>query len=449
MRSTFKVVVLVLALLLVAGGSFLFLVKFESQAPEVRVSGLPEVAGRKWSFTVYAQDARSGLREIEVGLIQGKTQTLLKKESFPVTLLTGSKVKEKSWSFEVEPLKLGLTEGEALVWVRVRDASWREGLKGNFTEKRVKIRLDLTPPRVTLLRGTIYIARGGSALVLYKLNENPTKSGVFLNGHFFRGYPLKEGVYAALVALSVEDKTIRRFGVYAEDKAGNSLELPVNYYLQKRRYPSFKMRISEGFLSRKMPEFISRYPEAQKASLVETFIWVNQTLRSENNQRIVEITSRTSEVPFSLKGAMLPLPRAAKRSDFGEFRTYYYQGRKISSAWHLGLDLASVAGSPVPAAADGRVVFADYLGIYGNTIIIDHGLGLYTLYAHLAGVEVSQGTEVTRGQIIGHTDTTGLAGGDHLHFSVIVQGVFVNPIEWLDPHWVKVRILEPLKPYLD
>ena len=449
MRIVFKALILLTVLMLVAGGSFLFLVKFEAHSPEVQVSGLPETAGRKFSFTVYAKDVRSGLREIEVALIQGESRVLLKRESFPVTFLKGSKVKEKSWPFEVEPLKLGLREGEAYLLVKVRDASWREGLKGNLTEKRLKIKLDLTPPRVTLLSGTVYIARGGSALVLYKLNEQPSKSGIIVNDHFFMGYPLKNGVYAGLVALPVEDKNVRRFVIYAEDKAGNALEIPVNYYLQKRHYTSFKMRISDGFLSRKMPEFISRYPEAQKASLIETFIWVNQTLRSENNQKIVKITSRASENTFTLKGAMLPLPHSAKRSDFGEFRTYYYKGRKVSSAWHLGLDLASVARSPVPAAADGRVVFADYLGIYGNTVIIDHGLGLYTLYAHLAGLEISPGADVKRGQIIGHTDTTGLAGGDHLHFSVIVQGVFVNPIEWLDPHWVKVRILDPLKPYLN
>ena len=106
-----------------------------------------------------------------------------------------------------------------------------------------------------------------------------------------------------------------------------------------------------------------------------------------------------------------------------------------------------MARSPVPAAASGKVVFADYLGIYGNTVILDHGLGLYTLYAHLAGIEVQVGQEVSAGETIGHTDTTGLAGGDHLHFSVLVQGVFVTPIEWFDPRWVKGRILGPLEAY--
>ncbi len=447
MKAFFKFLLFVLILGLIGGGTFIFWMKFESQGPEIRVSGLPEVAGRHWSFTVQIRDARSGLREAEVFLIQGKTRVPLKQVTYPVNFLKGSAVREESWQFEVEPLKMGLREGELLLVVKARDASWRNTLRGNPAEARYSLKLDLTPPRLALLGGRVYIARGGAALVLYQVNEEPAKAGVKLNEHFFQGYPLKNGIYAALVALPVTEKQISKFSVYAEDAAGNALEIPVDYYLQKRKYPRFRMRISSSFLERKMPEFLSRYPEARKANLLETFLWVNQELRAQNNRQIAELTSRISDQPFQLKGAMLALPRSAKKSDFGEFRTYYYQGKKVSQAWHLGLDLASVARSPVPAAAPGKVVWADYLGIYGYTVILDHGMGLYTLYAHLAGLEISPGVTVKRGQIIGHTDTTGLAGGDHLHFSVLVQGIFVNPVEWLDPHWVKVRILDRLAPY--
>ncbi len=428
-------------------GAFLFFVKFESDGPELEVSGLSPVVGKRFSFVVKARDPKSGLKEVKVFVSQGKKRVLLKEESFPVTLLKGSEVKSLEWKVEVRPLELGLKEGEAKVEVFARDASWQHAFKGNLSKKFYSVRLDLTPPRVSLVTRSVYIVRGGSALVLYRLEEEPKTSGVWVNQNFFRGIHLKEGVYGVIVGVPVTDRSLKRLSVYVEDEAGNSLEIPLPHRFYNRKYPSYRMRISDAFLSRKMPEFISRYPEAQKEDLLKTFVWVNETLREKNNAEIKRLVSGYLSSEFFVSGAMKALPRSAKKSDFGEFREYYYRGRKVSEAWHLGLDLASVAGSPVPAAEKGRVIFADYLGIYGNTVIIDHGMGLFTLYAHLANFEVSVGELVERGRIIGYTDTTGLAGGDHLHFSVIVQGIFVNPIEWIDPRWVKSRIIAPLSLY--
>ncbi len=447
MKTFLKVLILILLLAICGAAVFIFFIKLESEAPNITVEGLPELAGRKLTFTVRVSDERSGLRGLKVYLLQGKKRVLLKEEAYPVSFLKGSTVHAKALSLTVSPVEKGLSEGPAALLIEATDASWRNHLQGNLATQRFAFTLDLTPPRVTLVSRIIYIARGGSALVLYRVGEEVSRTGVFLNEHFFRGYPLKEGAYAALVALPVFETQVKRFTVFAEDKAGNRLEIPVSYYLQRRRYPRVKMRLSDRFLSVKMPEFLSRYPEAQKGGLLETFIWVNEILRRRNNQTIAKLTSKPSQTSFTLTGALKALPRSAKRADFGEHRSYYYRGRKVSEAWHLGLDLASVARSPVPAAASGKVIFADYLGIYGNTVILDHGLGLYTLYAHLAGIEVQVGQEVSAGETIGHTDTTGLAGGDHLHFSVLVQGVFVTPIEWFDPRWVKVRILGPLEAY--
>ncbi len=85
------------------------------------------------------------------------------------------------------------------------------------------------------------------------------------------------------------------------------------------------------------------------------------------------------------------------------------------------------------------------MGIYGQCIIIDHGLGLQTLYAHLSSMAVEVGDVVERGQIIGRTGATGLAGGDHLHYGIIVGGVPVNPIEWWDKNWVRNNITSKLQ----
>ena len=91
------------------------------------------------------------------------------------------------------------------------------------------------------------------------------------------------------------------------------------------------------------------------------------------------------------------------------------------------------------------MVYADDLGIYGQCVIIDHGLGLQSLYGHLSRISVKPGDPVQKGQIIGNTGDTGLAGGDHLHFGTAISGEQVNPIEWWDPSWIKNNVTGKLQ----
>jgi murein DD-endopeptidase MepM/ murein hydrolase activator NlpD len=131
-------------------------------------------------------------------------------------------------------------------------------------------------------------------------------------------------------------------------------------------------------------------------------------------------------------------------SAFADQRTYRYQGREVDHQTHLGFDLASFANSPVHAANRGKVLYAADLGIYGNCIIIDHGLGVQSLYAHLSSFEVPVGAIVDKGQELGKSGQTGMAGGDHLHFTMLVNGQMVNPVEWWDPHWIDDRVKRKL-----
>ena len=106
-----------------------------------------------------------------------------------------------------------------------------------------------------------------------------------------------------------------------------------------------------------------------------------------------------------------------------------YNGGEISS-YHSGADFASAPSTPIYAAADGVVVLADSLNIRGNTIVIDHGWGIYTLYAHQTAFNVALGDRVVTGQVIGTAGSTGRVTGPHLHWEVWVNGIPVNPITW-------------------
>ena len=100
---------------------------------------------------------------------------------------------------------------------------------------------------------------------------------------------------------------------------------------------------------------------------------------------------------------------------------------------HTGIDIAAPGGTPIKAAAAGRVVHAGWKGAYGVCVIIDHGSGMSTVYGHMrsGSLKVSSGQVVSRGQVIGGCGTTGLSTGNHLHFEVRTNGRLVNPIDYL------------------
>jgi murein DD-endopeptidase MepM/ murein hydrolase activator NlpD len=145
------------------------------------------------------------------------------------------------------------------------------------------------------------------------------------------------------------------------------------------------------------------------------------------------------------QGIFSRLPNAANRARFADHRTYYYKGREIDRQVHLGIDLASVSNSPVPAGNTGVVVFAQHLGIYGKTVILDHGYGLFSMYSHLSQIAVQVGGRVSRGDKLGRTGSTGMAGGDHLHFSILINDTFVNPVEWWDRKWIQNNVTSKIE----
>ena len=124
----------------------------------------------------------------------------------------------------------------------------------------------------------------------------------------------------------------------------------------------------------------------------------------------------------------LPLNEAAYSSSFGTLRSY--NGGPYSG-FHRGLDFRGAPGTPVYAAADGVVVLSEVLELYGNTVILSHGLGVCSAYMHLSERSVAHRDEVAAGDALGEVGATGLATGPHLHFEIRVEGVPVAPLQWL------------------
>ncbi|MDA8164152.1 MAG: M23 family metallopeptidase [Desulfobacteraceae bacterium] len=444
-KGSSPALLLIPLLILAAVGAVLWRLH-EGEPPQITFAHEPQFLGSKSTISFKASDAKSGLASLHVALIQGQKtadvydQKLERRGWFSSA---GPNVLEAS--FQVEPKTLGFAQGNAELVVTAHDFSWRNFRRGNVTTLTIPVVIDTRPPLVSVLNATRYIRNGGSGVVVYRTDEPAGRHGVVVNDNFNPGYPLAgqpENTYVAYVAVPHQADSVNAY-VTAVDKAGNEARVPVPFIFKKKEYRNDTLEISDSFLNSKMPEFQAHYDLS--GTPVEQFIEVNNRVRKENNAKIKEVCSiSTSERLW--KGAFLQMARSSRRAGYADHRTYTYQGKEIDNQYHLGLDLASTAHANVDASNRGKVVFADYLGIYGNAVILDHGQGVFSLYGHMSQIKVKVGDLVEQGGLLGQSGFTGMAGGDHLHFSILVNGLFVDPVEWLDPHWLQVSIDDFVKP---
>jgi murein DD-endopeptidase MepM/ murein hydrolase activator NlpD len=233
--------------------------------------------------------------------------------------------------------------------------------------------------------------------------------------------------------------------LFARDEAGNTARADFEYRPFPKAFRRSRIELNDQFLNRVVPAILENTPDIKaEGSVLEQFLVLNGELRRKNAQQIAGLASKASQAPL-LTGEFKQLANSKVESAFADHRTYLYKGREVDQQVHLGFDLATTANAPIVASNRGTVIFADYLGIYGNTVVIDHGLGLQSLYAHLSSFDTSVGQTVEKGQTVGRSGTTGLAGGDHLHFTMLVQGRMVSPVEFWDPHWLEDRVLRKLR----
>jgi murein DD-endopeptidase MepM/ murein hydrolase activator NlpD len=438
-----KRLLLVLGSLLLAGLGVVLYLKLEGTGPAVSMEGLDAAVRAAHDLRLNVSDPESGIRSVNISLVQGEKTAVLFDESYPaINFIVGGEVFDKSLAVTIEPKKQGLSDGDALLRLIANDYSWRNWWQGNRTVIERPVRIDFRPPRVEVLSRQHNINQGGAGLVVYKLSEACPEHGVQVGDNFFQGYALAgdpEGRLACLFALDYRQGKGTEVFLSAKDSAGNQSKAGFYHHIRAKKFKKDLIRLSDGFLARKMPEFEYSLSGTPPATPVDKFLSVNQDLRRANAEAFQKMT-RDSEGTLYWTGPFLRLPNAARKANFADHREYQYQGKTIDRQVHVGIDLASLAHAPVPAGNSGKVIFTGPVGIYGETVAIDHGLGLFSTYSHLSSIQVEAGQMVSRGDIIGNTGATGLAGGDHLHYGMLVGGVFVNPVEWWDPAWIQNNI---------
>jgi murein DD-endopeptidase MepM/ murein hydrolase activator NlpD len=432
------------AALVLAGGGFLLWTRLEGTPPEVRAPAEVLLGNAPRTLELTLVDAGTGLRDVRVSLVHAQGETELVHEDFPGSLLTGAAAAAAPATLEVtlDPGAVPRELDSAVLRVSARDWAWRGGLRGNEARVDVPVRIDRVAPRIEVASGLTYVKRGGSGVVVYGVSEPTTRDGVEVADTFFRGYPLG-GRRVAIFAVPTDAPPDPKIRVVAEDAAGNKGTAGWAVVVKERTLPEANVTLPESFLENKVVA-LAQADGIDTADLEKAFDQVNTQMRAHNEAKIREVVADSA--PEKLwSGVFEQLANSKVTSRFAERRTYFVGGKAVSHATHFGYDLAATANTPVTAAAAGRVVYAGDLGIYGNCVIIDHGLGLASLYGHLASLGVSVGDRVEKGQVLGRSDSTGLAGGDHLHFAILVGGVYVDPLEWWDPKWVS-RNEESLAP---
>jgi murein DD-endopeptidase MepM/ murein hydrolase activator NlpD len=436
--------ILVVLVVLGIGAAALWINAGRTEGPTIEIGGAG-IVGQTGEIAVKVTAPEGALTGFTVALRQGGTTTTL----FELTPATAAEVTsngdEVNLTRPVGRRTLPeLQAGDAEISVTaVRPVLF--GLREASATATRMLEVRLTPPQVAVLSQFHYINHGGSELVVYRVNPPDSESGVRVGDYEYRGFPAGSADPAlrlAFFALLWDQDLNTPITVFARDSLGNEGSGTFDKRVFPKQFRKSTINLDDRFLARVVPSILQNSPELKvgdPGDLLASYLAINRELRRMNNGTIASLALETApEVLW--RGPFKQLINTAVEAGFADQRTYVYDGKDVDHQVHLGFDLASTALAPVRAANRGRVVHAGWLGIYGNCVILDHGMGLQSLYAHLSSIGVSQGQDVESEAEVGRSGATGLAGGDHLHFTMLLGGNAITPIDWWSAQWVQDRI---------
>ncbi|MDP3047783.1 MAG: M23 family metallopeptidase [Chloroflexota bacterium] len=289
-----------------------------------------------------------------------------------------------------------LQDGEHILWAEARDQSRQR----NLARAQVTLRTENTAPTITVTLDPSTPAQGQAAVLRVTLSKAATVTASY-DGNPMLLVPLSDTVRWGLLGFGADAKLVTHtLTLAATDWLGNS----------SRVTQTFSVTVTKFIV-----EDIELPPDR-----------VGLANSPDEAQRLAQASAVVTTAPLWQGLFRVPAPGEVT-APFGEARSY--NGGPVAS-WHGGVDLAAPAGGPVLAAAAGRVVLAQKLTVQGNTVVIDHGLGLISAYFHMDAIQVKVGDAVKQGQAVGVVGNTGLSTGPHLHWEIRLGGVPVDPWQW-------------------
>jgi murein DD-endopeptidase MepM/ murein hydrolase activator NlpD len=445
--------VLLVFVALIVGAIVVWVKAGNAPGPAIEITG-PPVIGRTGEISVSVVTPKAALKRLEIALVQDSTTVpvfALTHENAAELTVTGDRVSitRASGKNVVPALKQGSAEIRVTA---VRPVFF--GLREAAATLARGVEVRLLPPQIAVVSSFHYINHGGSEAVVYRVTPPDAQSGVKVGDYEYPGFPASgAGIASGDPALRVAffallwDQDVKApIRVYARDSVGNESSGSFDYRVFPKQFRSSRIDLDDAFLAKVVPPIVQNSPELKvddPSDLLAAYLKINRELRRMNNETITKLEAQTSP-EILWRGPFKQLLNTAVEAGFADQRTYVYKGKEVDRQVHLGFDLASIAGAPVKAANRGRVLHAGWLGIYGNCVILDHGMGLMSLYAHLSSIEVQVGDMVDLDKELGRSGSTGLAGGDHLHFTMLLAGNAVTPIDWWSAQWLQDRITRKL-----
>jgi murein DD-endopeptidase MepM/ murein hydrolase activator NlpD len=446
---------LILILVLAAGGAYV--VAGRAAGPSIEIGKPEKFVGTSTPLQVSFGAPEAKLSSARVVFEQGGKQTPL----YTLENATGATVKMDGPDKLLVTRDIGkqaipdLKSGPARIVVTASRKVFR-GLRTIQSTATRDVQVRLERPSVSVVSSKHYVNLGGSEMVVYRATPADVTSGVLVGDLEYPGYP---ATGATMDGVSISDPSLRiaffalRYDqdlktpmhLFARDEAGNSARGDFDYLTFPKPFKKSRIQLDDKFLDRVVPAILAGTTEVKpEGDELAKFLVINGELRRKNAAKIASLAKESAPEMYWRGVVFHPFSNNAVESAFADQRTYVYKGKDVDQQTHLGFDLASFTGVPIVAANRGKVVFADELGIYGNCVVVDHGMGVQSLYGHLSSISVKAGEMVEKEKELGRSGMTGLAGGDHLHFTMLVNGQMVNPVEWWDAHWIQDRILRKL-----
>jgi murein DD-endopeptidase MepM/ murein hydrolase activator NlpD len=434
-------------LLLVAAGSIFYIARRETP-PAVTVEKPDRVVGQTGTLTISFGTPADKLKDVSIAVEQNGQVIPIANGSANLVQVQPDLLRT-SLPFGKQAVPQ-LKSGPARIVVSATRKSFLN-LRTLTTTASKEIQVRLEPPRIAVVSTHHYVNHGGTEFVVYRATPPDVASGVRVGNVEYPGFAVGNdpAVKGAFFALLYDQELRTKIVAFARDEAGNEATSPFIDNVFEKPQKKSRIELDDKFIGRVVPDILQNSPElkleppAAGADMVPAFLEVNGELRRRNADQIAALAKRTS--PTRLwDGPFVQLGNSKVEAAFADHRTYVYKGKEVDHQVHLGFDLAVTSRVPIVAANAGTVLNASWLGIYGNCVILDHGMGIQSLYGHLSSFDVKVGDRVSRGQTIARSGMTGLAGGDHLHFTMLVNGRMVNPVEWWDSHWIQDRVMRKL-----
>ncbi len=424
-----KKLILIVVIVLLVIGPLIFVVA-RSATPVIDLPSPPAAIGQATPIAVQVRDPR-GVRTVKAFVEQNGTR----HQVFDMTQPTKSA--DNTWSFTAGVKTTPeLLAGKAKLIV--------EATSDDLMRKTASVERDVTvvtqPPSLSVDSEQHYLYLGMADLATFGVSGGWTEAGVRVGDQTFRAWPMpggKPGMFSMYAfAWNMPADTVPL--VYAGNGTGNDVTSPLVVIFPKKEQPKYTthdLQVSDAF----MQKVVNELDPNGSGDLVSRFVKINSQMRRENNKTLSDLQNKTAD-KFLWSKPFIRQPHSQAEANFADLRNYIYHGQKIDQQVHLGYDLAVTQHVGVQASNDGKIVYAAPLGIYGNCVVVDHGYGLQTIYGHLSRIDVKEGDMVKQGQAMGLSGMTGMAGGDHIHFAMQLDGVQIDPKEWWDSHWIKDHI---------